>query len=183
MSKVRFVQMSEEFADIPVRHGEDEVNATLAGEMPLRLREPPESGHAKAHLLLQAHLSRKTVGLPVADYITDTASLLEQTPRLLAALLDCAALGGYLATALRCILLGQMIGRALWLSDSPLLQLSSSIDSSHLAAFRLGEDVYVETLPQLLEVAGAPPQFSGLRGVIGDLIAPEIFEQIRKVKM
>uniref|UniRef100_A0A0R3WFC8 Helicase C-terminal domain-containing protein n=1 Tax=Taenia asiatica TaxID=60517 RepID=A0A0R3WFC8_TAEAS len=177
---IYILSMSEEFADIPVRHGEDEVNATLAGEMPLRLREPPESGHAKAHILLQAHLSRKTAGLPVADYVTDTASLLEQTPRLLAALLDCAALGGHLATALRSILLGQMIGRALWLSDSPLLQLSPSIDSSHLAAFRLGEDVYVETLPRLLKVAGAAPQFSGLRGVIGDRLAPEVVEQIRK---
>ncbi|VDM17646.1 unnamed protein product [Hydatigera taeniaeformis] len=177
---IYILSMSEEFADIPVRHGEDEVNATLAGEMPLRLRESPESGHAKAHLLLQAHLSRKTAGLPVADYITDTASLLEQMPRLLAAMLDCAALKGHLATVLRCILLGQMIERALWLSDSPLLQLSASIDSSHLATFRLSEDVYVETLPQLLEVAGAAPRFLGLRNVIGDQLAPEIVEQIRR---
>nr|CDS20805.1 Activating signal cointegrator 1 complex subunit [Echinococcus granulosus] len=177
---IYILSMSEEFADIPVRHSEDEVNATLAGEMPLRLREPPESGHAKAHLLLQAHLSRKTLGLPVADYITDTASLLEQTPRLLAALLDCAALGGHLAAALRCVLLGQMIGRALWLSDSPLLQLSASLDSSHLAAFHLSEDAYVETLPQLLKVAGAAPRFPGLRDVIGDRLAPEIVEQIRR---
>ena len=127
--------MSEEFKDIPVRHGEDEVNASLAAEMPLRLREPPETGHAKAHLLLQAHFSRSTSRLPVADYITDTASVLDQTPRLLAAMLDCAALHGRLAVALRCALLGQMVARGLWVSDSPLLQLAS-IDSSHLSAFR-----------------------------------------------
>ena len=177
--------MSEEFAELPVRHSEDEVNASLATEMPLRLREPPESSHAKAHLLLQAHFSRRTTQLPVADYVTDTASLLEQTPRLLAAMLDCVALHGHLAVALRCILLGQMVARGLWLSDSPLLQLAS-LDSSHLAAFRrhgrAEENVYVETLPELLELVGAPPHFPGLQTVIGDRLSPDLVGNIRKVR-
>lgn len=178
--------MSEEYAEIPVRHSEDEVNASLARELPLRLQEPPESGHAKAHLLLQAHLSRRTGGqLPVADYVTDTASLLDQIPRLLSSLLDVAALHGYLAVALRCTLLGQMISRALWLTNSPLLQLTR--DSSDLAAFQLekvneeGEVEYVETLPQLLEIVGKAPEFPGLKNMLGDRLPEETIERIRRV--
>lgn len=170
---------------MPVRHSEDEVNASLARELPLKLREPPESGHAKAHLLLQAHLCRRTGNqLPVADYVTDTSSLLDQIPRLLAALLDVAALRGQLAVALRCALLGQMISRALWLSDSPLLQLVR--DSSDLTAFELrksrgDEPEYVENLPQLLEVAGEGPKFPGLRNLLRDRLSGEMIERIRRV--
>lgn len=177
--------MSEEYAEMPVRHGEDEVNASLARELPLKLRESPESGHAKAHLLLQAHLCRRTGNrLPVADYVTDTSSLLDQMPRLLAALLDVSALRGRLAVALRCALLGQMISRALWLFDSPLLQLVQ--DSSYLAAFEIestsGEEPeYVETLHQLLEIAGEAPRFPGLRNLFRDRISGEMMERIRRV--
>ncbi|VUZ50971.1 unnamed protein product, partial [Hymenolepis diminuta] len=182
---IYLLSMSEEYAEMPVRHGEDEVNASLARELPLKLREPPESGHAKAHLLLQAHLCRRTGNqLPVADYVTDTSSLLDQMPRLLAALLDVSALRGRLAVALRCVLLGQMISRALWLFDSPLLQLVQ--DSSYLAAFEIestgGEEPeYVETLHQLLETAGEAPRFPGLRNLLRDRISGEIMERIRRI--
>nr|CDS26056.1 Activating signal cointegrator 1 complex subunit [Hymenolepis microstoma] len=178
------LSMSEEYSELPVRHGEDELNASLARELPLKLRESPDSGHAKAHLLLQAHLCRRTGNqLPVADYITDTFSLLDQMPRLLAALLDVSALRGRLIVALRCALLGQMISRALWLSDSPLLQLVR--DSCDLAAFELEsangeESKYIETLPQLLEVAGEAPRFPGLRNLLRDRISAGVVERIRK---
>ncbi len=75
--------MCEEFALLPVRHGEDEVNASLAPQMPLPVTRPPECPHAKAHILLQAHLSRRTPQLPVADYVTDTKSVLDQAPRII----------------------------------------------------------------------------------------------------
>uniref|UniRef100_A0A0R3U7I7 Helicase C-terminal domain-containing protein n=1 Tax=Mesocestoides corti TaxID=53468 RepID=A0A0R3U7I7_MESCO len=130
------LSMCEEFALMPVRHGEDEVNATLASQMPLRVRGAADSPHTKAHILLQSHLSRRTHQLPIADYATDTKSLLDQTPRIIQAMIDFSAEQGWLACTLRSILLGQMLTQATWLEDSPLLQLSPEINSSHLAAFR-----------------------------------------------
>ncbi|VDN25450.1 unnamed protein product [Dibothriocephalus latus] len=75
--------MAEEFALLPVRHGEDETNTILAREMPLPVKGAPESPHTKAHILLQAYLSRRTLELPVSDYVTDTKSVLDQAPRVL----------------------------------------------------------------------------------------------------
>ena len=40
-----------------------------------------DSPHTKAHLLLQAHFSRAP--LPIADYLTDTKSVLDQALRIL----------------------------------------------------------------------------------------------------
>ena len=44
-----------EFAEVPVRHNEDRINAQLAQEVRWPLPKPwgPDSPHAKAHLLLQ----------------------------------------------------------------------------------------------------------------------------------
>jgi activating signal cointegrator complex subunit 3 len=44
---------------------------------PLQLTSP----HVKANLLLQAHLAR--AALPIADYVTDTKSVLDQAVRIL----------------------------------------------------------------------------------------------------
>ena len=40
-----------------------------------------ESPHVKADLLVQAHLAR--AALPIADYVTDTKSVLDQAIRIL----------------------------------------------------------------------------------------------------
>lgn len=66
-----------------MRHNEDELNRTLSASLPLTV-EPPESfdsPHTKTHLLLQAHFSRAQ--LPIADYVTDTKSVLDQALRIL----------------------------------------------------------------------------------------------------
>ncbi|VDL92079.1 unnamed protein product [Schistocephalus solidus] len=77
------LSLAEEFALLPVRHAEDETNAILAREMPLPVKGAPESPHTKAHILLQAYLSRRTLELPISDYVTDTKSVLDQAPRVL----------------------------------------------------------------------------------------------------
>jgi activating signal cointegrator complex subunit 3 len=84
---------ASEYDELPVRHNEDTMNGELAEKLPLpvdsRLLDSP---HIKAHLLLQAHFSR--VGLPISDYITDTKSVLDQSIRILQAMVDVAgALG------------------------------------------------------------------------------------------
>ena len=50
---------TEEYAELPVRHNEDELNAELARDCPLPVVDSTmDSPHTKAYLLLQAHFSR-----------------------------------------------------------------------------------------------------------------------------
>lgn len=66
-----------------MRHNEDGLNKTLSADLPLPVNPPEsfDSPHTKTHLLLQAHFSRAE--LPIADYATDTKSVLDQTLRIL----------------------------------------------------------------------------------------------------
>ena len=61
--------------------------------MDARLADDP---HTKANLLFQAHFLR--LELPMADYATDTKSVLDQAIRILQAIIDVAADAGWLAT-------------------------------------------------------------------------------------
>jgi activating signal cointegrator complex subunit 3 len=63
--------------------------------------------HVKTNLLLQAHFTR--MELPISDYVTDTKSVLDQSIRVLQAMVDVAANGGWLQTALSTMHLLQMI--------------------------------------------------------------------------
>jgi len=66
-----------------VRHNEDQLNQTLSGTLPLDPSPPGsyDNPHTKTHLLLQAHFERAE--LPIADYATDTKSVLDQALRIL----------------------------------------------------------------------------------------------------
>lgn len=58
-------------------------------------------------MYLQAHFTR--MDLPISDYITDTKSVLDQSIRVLQAMVDVAANGGWLQTSLSVMHLLQMI--------------------------------------------------------------------------
>jgi hypothetical protein len=58
-------------------------------------------------LLLQAHFGR--TALPMSDYVSDTKSVLDQALRVLQAMVDVAADGGWLFTALGAMYLAQMV--------------------------------------------------------------------------
>ena len=111
-----------EFRDFPVRHNEELLTADLNSmvDYPL-VRRPFDSPHTKAILLLQAHFSR--LPLPIPDFITDTKSVIDQSIRLIQAMVDIAADRGYLKSAIRSTSLLQMIMQARWVTDSPLLML------------------------------------------------------------
>ncbi|KAG0300672.1 hypothetical protein BGZ98_008986, partial [Dissophora globulifera] len=72
-----------EYSELPVRHNEDLVNKELEKELPLLIESSMsyDSPHAKSFLLLQAYFER--MKLPVADFITDTVSILDQSVRVL----------------------------------------------------------------------------------------------------
>lgn len=55
---------------------------SLAESLPIAISPDSfDSPHTKTHLLLQAHFS--SAPLPIADYVTDTKSVLDQALRIL----------------------------------------------------------------------------------------------------
>uniref|UniRef100_A0A915CIG8 U5 small nuclear ribonucleoprotein 200 kDa helicase n=2 Tax=Parascaris univalens TaxID=6257 RepID=A0A915CIG8_PARUN len=119
---LRALADNPEYGEIPVRHNEDQINAQLQRYLPIKL--PTEcamdSSHTKAHLLLQAHLSRTTIP---TDYVTDQRSVLDQCVRILQAMFDVSLLSGWLSASLNVVTLLQMIMQARWHTDHPLLVL------------------------------------------------------------
>lgn len=74
-------QDAEEYAELPVRHNEDQLNSQLAQQLPLPVNPNSfDSAHTKTHLLLQAHFSHAQ--LPCSDYTTDTKTVLDNAIRL-----------------------------------------------------------------------------------------------------
>ena len=97
------ISSTHEFSEIPVRHNEEELNLELSRSLPWGydlnkvswwMDKPKQPGknildimaspHTKAYLLLQAFIFKSK--LPISDYINDMRSVVEQVPRLLAAM-------------------------------------------------------------------------------------------------
>ncbi|WVZ20269.1 hypothetical protein V8G54_007591 [Vigna mungo] len=83
-----------------------------------RLDDP----HIKANLLFQAHFSQ--LELPISDYVTDLKSVLDQSIRIIQAMIDICANSGWLSSSITCMRLLQMIMQGLWFGkDSSLWML------------------------------------------------------------
>lgn len=125
---------AEEYAELPVRHNEDQLNSQLAQQLPLQVNPHSyDSAHTKTHLLLQAHFSHAQ--LPCSDYGTDTKTVLDNAIRICQAMLDVAANEGWLVTALSICNLVQMLVQGRWLHDSSLLTLPH-VEQQDLYLFR-----------------------------------------------
>ena len=159
-----------EYDELPVRHNEDKVNAELARRVEAaggyavdaRLADDP---HTKANLLFQAHFLR--LELPMSDYVTDAKGVIDQSVRILQAMIDVAADAGWLATALGAMNLMQMVMQGRHARDPSLVTLPR-VDFDHAEKLaRRG----VETLPHLAHLAQTDPgrakdvlRAGGLRG-------------------
>lgn len=98
------------------------MHAQMSTELPWCVDQSAlDSPHVKAQLLLQAHFARTP--LPMSDYVTDTKSVLDQAMRVLQAMVDIAADGGWLDTTLSVMHLVQMVTQARFLDDSPFTDL------------------------------------------------------------
>ena len=154
------IAAAAEFDELPVRHTEDAQCRELAARLPL---EPPTdkdgwlSPHLKAHLLMQAHLSR-VQPLPSSDFYFDQSSTLAQAMRLVQAVIEVTQVLGVVPLVLNALQLGQMLSQGLWATDSPLLSLP---------------DVEVQDLPDikssLRKLAGMAPDaaIAALKGAVG----------------
>ncbi|ORX87093.1 Sec63-domain-containing protein [Basidiobolus meristosporus CBS 931.73] len=124
-----------EYEEFPVRHEEDLINKELEKELPHQANLPYDSPHAKSFLLLQAHFSR--LRLPISDYMTDTISVLDQSIRILQAMVDIAATQGYLTTCLEVMAVMQSIKQGRWPTDHSLLMLPHlSLDQINQITFK-----------------------------------------------
>lgn len=131
-SLLRVLSDAHEYDELPVRHNEDLMNKALEKSLPLTLAESAhisgskhteyDDPHCKAFLLLQVHLDRLEP-LPCSDYVTDTNSVLDQSIRILQAMVDFCVLQKSLSTSLGVMNLMQCIKQARWSTDSTLLCL------------------------------------------------------------
>ncbi|CAG8708288.1 4292_t:CDS:2, partial [Acaulospora morrowiae] len=142
---------SEEYSEIPVRHNEDLLNSDLENDLqwPIQSSHSYDSPHAKAFLLLQAHIARAK--LPIADYVTDTLSVLDQAIRILQAMIDFSCERKLLTNCLNIFSLLQCIKQARWPNDSSLLTLPG-INSSMVNSISLNNGRTVACLGELLDL-------------------------------
>lgn len=126
---LKWLSLAEEYNELPVRGGEAIMNIEMSAQSRYKVEDTFEGDievsmidpHVKAFLLLQAHLSR--VDLPIADYIQDTVSVLDQSLRILQAFIDIASEMGYLATVMTLIKVMQCIKQGCWYEDNPVTLL------------------------------------------------------------
>ncbi|XP_018018509.1 activating signal cointegrator 1 complex subunit 3 [Hyalella azteca] len=177
--------LAYEYAELPVRHNEDNLNEQLAKQCPLPVNACTfDSPHTKTFLLLQAYMTR--LPLPSVDYLTDTKSVLDQSLRILQAMLDMAASAGWLATALLTQLLMQMITQARWGTDCTLLTLPY-ITPAILPAFTHPKTrAAILSLPELehciASITGGERRTAGaLTTMLGDQLSATQIDTIAQV--
>lgn len=144
-----------EFEEVPVRHNEDKLNAELCEHVRMKdqLRlSSMDSPHTKTQLLLQAHFD--SLPLPISDYYTDVKMVLDQTIRVVQAMVDVAADAGWLQTTLSCMSLIQMVVQAKW-HDASTLATLPHIDDNKVGMF---QQAGIDCIPELVETlrAGGP---------------------------
>ncbi|XP_051173908.1 activating signal cointegrator 1 complex subunit 3 [Leptopilina boulardi] len=130
---LRIMCNSHEYDELPVRHNEDLLNEELAKMCRYQVdRLTYDSPNTKTFLLMQVHFSRLPV--PCSDYTTDLKSVLDQSIRILQAMIDVVAENGWLIATLRLTQLMQMVIQARWIDEPAVLTLPH-INREHLFLF------------------------------------------------
>ncbi|KAK3015087.1 hypothetical protein RJ639_006649 [Escallonia herrerae] len=161
---------ASEYDELPVRHNEENYNGALSEKVPYmvdknRLDDP----HVKANLLFQAHFSR--LELPISDYVTDLKSVLDQSIRVIQAMIDICANSGWLSSTISCMHLLQMVMQGLWIDrDSPLWMLPSMTDELHTILVKNR----ISNVQQLLDL----PKVT-LQSVTGSSIASRLYQDLQ----
>jgi activating signal cointegrator complex subunit 3 len=171
---------TEEYSQIPVRHGEDELNAQLARSCPYRVEQNSlGSPNGKAFLLFQAFLS--DAPLPIRDYITDTKLVIDSAFRIINAMIDISANNRLFKNCIHLIQIMQMFVQGCWLDQSPLVNLSNLTAEAVTELQSLG----VEYLSQLIDITSLgqlPDLLKSLNSVkLNDTEIAEIAGEIKTV--
>ncbi|GMJ00040.1 hypothetical protein like AT5G61140 [Hibiscus trionum] len=161
---------ASEYDELPVRHNEENYNEALSKRVRYmvdqnRLDDP----HVKANLLFQAHFSQ--LDLPISDYVTDLKSVLDQSIRIIQAMIDICANSGWLTSSISCMHLLQMVMQGLWFDqDSALWMLPSMNNELAGSLSKRG----ISTVKQLLDLPKAT-----LQTVIGNFPASKLYQELQ----
>ena len=132
---IRVLCAAKEYDELPVRHNEDVLNAQLIPQ----LRHPMPIHHAdkpscKAEILIQAHLDR--LQLPVSDYVTDTRTVLDNSTRILQAMIEVIAEQGWWTSCHAIMQTIQCLMQATWPEARRKAGRRSNPDAHFSAKFR-----------------------------------------------
>ncbi|KAG0246557.1 Sec63 Brl domain-containing protein [Mortierella sp. GBAus27b] len=155
---------ASEYSELPVRHNEDLVNKELEQMLPLLIDSSLsfDSPHAKSFLLLQAHFERTK--LPIADYITDTVSVLDQSVRVLQAMIDITAEKEMLQQCFSIMNILQCVKQARWRDESLLTlpriekHMIPALRGSHRQGRHKNEKTTPKTVERLFDLTSMTEQ-------------------------
>lgn len=162
---------ASEYDELPVRHNEENYNEALSQKVTYKVdKSRLDDPHVKANLLFQAHFSQ--LELPISDYITDLKSVLDQSIRIIQAMIDICANSGWLSSTLTCMHLLQMVMQGLWYGkDLALWMLPCMTDDIAALLGRRG----ISNVQQLLDV----PQPT-VQSIVGNASATRLFQDVER---
>lgn len=145
---------ASEYDELPVRHNEEKYNEALSKRVRYKVdNNRLDDPHIKANLLFQAHFSQ--LDLPISDYITDLKSVLDQSIRIMQAMIDICANSGWLSSTITCMHLLQMVMQGMWFDQASALWMLPCMNDD-LAGSLEGRGI--STLQQLLDTPKAKLQ-------------------------
>jgi activating signal cointegrator complex subunit 3 len=161
---------ASEYDELPVRHNEENYNEALAAKVPYKVdKNCLDDPHVKTNLLLQAHFSQ--LELPISDYITDLKSVLDQSIRILQAMIDVCANSGWLSSTITCMHLLQMVMQGLWFEkDSPLWMLPSMTETLKDSLVNRG----ISNVQQLLDLPKP-----AMHSVLGNFNTSKVHQELQ----
>ena len=165
-----------EFDEFPMRHKDDVYSGELAETVPFKVDEKlmkMDDPHTKGFLLIIAHMFG--LPMPIQDFFTDLRSLLDQSVRILQAMLEICLLqkeeSGTLRTVLNLLLLNQcmsagthpwcnltkfMLGRPVKGFDGPFVDLLEKVHNERIDGIDGKQVSFLKKLPLArLAVLGA----------------------------
>ncbi|RWS31343.1 Activating signal cointegrator 1 complex subunit 3-like protein [Leptotrombidium deliense] len=149
-SLLNIISKCHEFNELPVRHNEEILNADLSKDCRYTVNDLSfDNPNTKAFLLFQAHFSQ--LELPCSDYLTDLKSVLDQSIRIIQAMIDIVAMKGFLSTTLKLMIVMQMITQARWFDECTVMTLPF-VEKSMMSVF--AERLHTN-LPQLMDLVSA----------------------------
>ncbi|XP_038724943.1 DExH-box ATP-dependent RNA helicase DExH14 isoform X2 [Tripterygium wilfordii] len=168
---LHILSAASEYDELPVRHNEENYNESLSQRVRYmvdknRLDDP----HVKANLLFQAHFSQ--LELPISDYITDLKSVLDQSVRIIQAMIDICANSGWLSSTISSMHLLQMIMQGLWFDTDSSLWMLPCMNAD---LFELLNKQGISSVQQLLNL----PKTT-LQALIGDFPASRLYQDLQQ---
>ncbi|KAL9254447.1 DExH-box ATP-dependent RNA helicase DExH14-like protein [Drosera capensis] len=168
---LHILSAASEYDELPVRHNEENYNASLAEKVPYKVdKNRLDDPHTKANLLFQAHFSQ--VEMPISDYITDLKSVLDQSIRIIQAMIDVCANSGWLSSTVSCMRLLQMIMQGLWFDKDSALKMLPCMTSDLLSTLKKKG---LSNVQQLLDLPAAL-----LKNLVGHALASSLDQDLRR---